>query len=440
MERLAKYANNFILEQVPNEVIERAKLLLLDSIAAIAYGNQYKNISKITSSFTQENSSEGFNKVPVIGTNSFLDVQKASLINGLAMVSFELDEGNPKAKGHPAAHFLPALLSLAIANRISGKQFLEAFIVNYEISARLGATINLNQEIHPHGNWGVVGNGFGVGKLLNWQEEESINGSLLSSSFAFPTLWKSVLEGHEVRNVIIGLNNLHTTILPNLVKSGFSASINTLKELYTTVLGVGFNEFPNDLEETYYILSSYFKFYSYCRFCHAPIDATLSLVKDISLDEISEINVRTYNLAARLDGKEIANDFAGKFSIPYAIASEIYEYYRNTTLKDVDQKQFIEKMMQHIHVTEDEQYTQQLGSKRITAVEITLANGTKVETEVDRATGDPDEPELERKIIEKSKQFLQPIFSENNTEAIIETMLNIEHVSSMEMLRLTTRN
>ncbi len=40
MEHLATFAKQFSLEQVPNEVIERAKWMLLDSIAAIAYGNQ----------------------------------------------------------------------------------------------------------------------------------------------------------------------------------------------------------------------------------------------------------------------------------------------------------------------------------------------------------------------------------------------------------------
>lgn len=440
MENIANFVKQFSLEHVPNEVIERAKLMLLDSIAAIAYGTKHKNITDLIKSFDHNQEAPTNNTIPIIGTNKQLDIQNASFINAIAMVSFELDEGNPKAKGHPAAHFLPALLSLAIANRLSGNTFLEAFIVNYEISARLGATLSLHEEIHPHGNWGVFGNGFGVGKLLNWQEEDFVKGSMLSSSFAFPTLWKSVLEGHEVRNVIIGLNNLHTTLLPNLVQAGYTASPKTLQELYTKVLGNGYNELPNDLGETYYILSSYFKFYAYCRFCHSPIDATRLLVKDLELEDIKEINVRTYSLAARLDGKEIANDFAGMFSIPYAIAAELYEYYKDSFLRDIDKKQFIEDMMKKIHVKEDELYTKQLANKRITSVEIELIDGTKYEKEVDRATGDPDEQNLDKKIIEKSNMFLQSVFSEEKINTLIEIILNIEHVKNMEMLQLTLQN
>lgn len=440
MKHLAKFVEPFSLEQVPDRVVERAKLMILDSIAAITYGNQDKKIKDLVTSFEEKTYVNLANRIPIIGTEKYLDERHATFINAIAMVSYELDEGNPKAKGHPAAHFLPALLAIAITNKLSGKKFLEAFIVNYEISARLGASLHLIEEIHPHGNWGVFGNGFGVGKLLNWDQESMMRGAMISSSFAFPTLWNSVLEGHEVRNVIIGLNNLHTTLLPNLVHAGYSASTDTLSTLYSKVLGKEFNELPHDLGETYYILSSYFKFYAYCRFCHAPIDATLSLVKDIQLDDIKEINVRTYSLAARLDGKEIQNNFAGKFSIPYAIASELYEAYKHTLKPEIDKKQLIEYIMERIYVKEDANYTKQLSQKRITSVEVVLSDGRKLEKEVDRATGDPDEENLDQKIIDKSNMFLQSIYAEKKTKEIIEMILNIEHIQNMETLQVILQN
>src|SRR5699024_8313933 len=168
------------LQRIPDEVIDRAKLILLDSLSAIALGNQNDNLKKLRMNLTSTSSEIG---VPAIDTSDSLEKRDAAFINGIAMVSDELDEGNPKAKGHPAAHFLPALLSLAITEEVSGEQLLLAFIVNYEISARLGETLQLKGEIHPHGNWGVFGNGFGVGTLLGWQNDEHyMQASMLSSS------------------------------------------------------------------------------------------------------------------------------------------------------------------------------------------------------------------------------------------------------------------
>lgn len=193
----------------------------------------------------------------------------------------------------------------------------------------------------------------------------------------------------------------------------------------------------DDLGDTYYIMHSYFKFYSYCRFCHAPIDAVLALAKDIPLNEIKKITVKTYGLAARLDGKDIENEFSGKFSIPYAIASELYEFYKLKEALAVERQTFVKDMMQRIFVYEDETYTKLQSVKRMTAVAITLHDGTVIEKEVDRAKGDADEEALEQKIIDKSKMYLQSIFGEQKTNAIIEMLLNIEFVSNLADLQYT---
>src|SRR5690625_3705694 len=125
-------------EHLPDQVVERAKLILLDSFTAIALGAQKEKIISLIGNFSSElNNGE----VPVIGTKTLLPKRDAAFMNGIAMVSDELDEGNPRAKGHPAAHFLPALLSLAMTEKVSGERLLTAFIVNYEISARLGETL-----------------------------------------------------------------------------------------------------------------------------------------------------------------------------------------------------------------------------------------------------------------------------------------------------------
>lgn len=433
MNELISFAKQVSLQRIPDEVIDRAKLILLDSLSAIALGNQNDNLKKLRMNLTSTSSEIG---VPAIDTSDSLEKRDAAFINGIAMVSDELDEGNPKAKGHPAAHFLPALLSLAITEEVSGEQLLLAFIVNYEISARLGETLQLKGEIHPHGNWGVFGNGFGVGTLLGWQNDEHyMQASMLSSSFSFPTLWKSVLEGHEVRNVIVGLNNYNTMLLPNLVHAGFTASLMTREELFSGILAKQIKNYSLNFEKKYYLLHSYFKFYAYCRFCHAPIDAAIALVKDIRLDDIKNIYIETYSLAAKLDGKKIANEFAGMFSIPYAVANELYLYYKAKGQSDKNREQFIKDMMDKIHVTENEQYTKQMAKRRKTAVKIELSDGTIKENIVNRATGDADEDNLHTKVLEKNKTSLEKIFDKENTKRITETILQIDELNNVNQLR-----
>src|SRR5690625_4290300 len=111
VREIASLARNFSIEDLSYEVIDRAKLLLLDSLTAIAYGNKHEKMVALANNMAldEQRGSEG--TVPVFGTNNQLNYRDAALLNGTGMVADELDEGNPLAKGHPAAHFLPALFS-----------------------------------------------------------------------------------------------------------------------------------------------------------------------------------------------------------------------------------------------------------------------------------------------------------------------------------------
>jgi len=431
--KVAGFARSLAISEVSEAVKMRAKLLILDSLTAIVVGNQHSEVfilaNSVTHSQTIGNNEQGF----ILGTDILTDYRTAALINGIGIVSDELDEGNQIAKGHPACHFFPALLSLALQNKKSGKDFLAAFIVNYEISTRMGASVQLKQSIHPHGNWGVFANGFGVGRLFGWtNENDYIQAAMLSTSFSMPTLWQSVLEGHQVRNITIGLNNFHTTLLPDLVMVGFSASTSTPEKIFNGVLADNFESayITKDLGKEFYLLSSYFKFYPYCRFCHSPIDATMSLVEDMEINGIKEIRVDTYSLAAKLKEKQVDNEFAGKFSIPYAVANELINV-KYPLLVGSKKEEINHELMKKVIVSEEKSYTDLLPNKRVTAVEIEWKNGDKKSTIVQRAKGDPDEDKLTEKVILKCTEYLSPLLGEEKVKQLIDSVFKLEQVEDL---------
>src|SRR5699024_11387864 len=106
MDRFVSFAKQFSINETDKLVIERAKLILLDSITAMALGNKYEKIIKLTKSIDNENDGQ----VPLVGTNKLIEKRDAAFINGIDMVSNELNEGNQKENSHHAANFLLALL------------------------------------------------------------------------------------------------------------------------------------------------------------------------------------------------------------------------------------------------------------------------------------------------------------------------------------------
>ncbi|PIC78087.1 hypothetical protein CSV74_00755 [Sporosarcina sp. P19] len=434
LQTVAKYAFSFSLDDIPKDVNLKAKLIILDSLGVIVAGNnnaRESEPSKASNTFASFQSPISAEKGYVIGTDKVTDYKTAALLNGIALVAEELDEGNQFAKGHPACHFFSGLLALTSQNNRSGKEFLESFIVNYEIGARMGAAVKQKESIHPHGNWGIFANGFSVGKLLGWKNtEEYIRAAMLSTSLSMPTLWQSVSEGHQVRNVIVGLNNLHTVLLPGLVTAGFSATNLTPKILFEEVLADGFVSafLDKDLGNFYYLEKTYFKFYPYCRFCHSSIDAALSLVGNTSLDDIKRIDIKTYKSAAKLKAQEVQYDFEGKFSIPFSVASEL-SIKQNPLIDETSKKLQIKDLMRKVYVVEDEDLTALLPTERYTAMNIEFWDQESRSIVLKRATGDPDEENLERKVLEKFKRNVLPLLGIERTQQIIDSIYSLEKIN-----------
>ena len=69
-------------------------------------------------------------------------------------------------------HVLPALVSVVqsrlLPQNISGQEFLNAFVIGYDVGARIGLASQLNPHMHPHGTWGVIGAASAIGVLLKF--------------------------------------------------------------------------------------------------------------------------------------------------------------------------------------------------------------------------------------------------------------------------------
>ncbi|WP_017754688.1 MmgE/PrpD family protein [Calidifontibacillus oryziterrae] len=424
---LTRFSINFKLSQVNPNVLRRAKIIILDSLTAIIAGNQTDQLSRLHNEIMKTSSYLSEQVSSVYGTNIKLSSYVAAMINGIAMVTEEMDEGNPIAKGHPACHFIPSLLTYSEQNKVSGYRFLESFIVGYEIGVRAGASINLKENIHPHGNWGLIGSGFAIGKLHNFTEIEYKRGLSLCGSLPNITLWKSVIEGHRIRDVFIGLNNMYSCIVPSLVRAGFSGSPSSIEEIYGNgILGEKFSQekIVEGLGKTFSLMNTYFKFYPFCRFCHSPIDGILKVLRNekFSPQSIEKINVYTYSLAAKLSNQEVNNEYAGKFSIPYAISSMFFNESKHEEILGFAKKVF---------VFEDDELTKLLPYKRNSRLEVMTKDNKKLIVEVEGARGDAHEEDLEEKVIQKCSRLLETVIGPSKTAVFINQIMDLESVQDM---------
>jgi len=143
--QLATWLANFNLSAVPDIVLERARLLLLDGVGCALVGAQLPwSRTAVESVLALE--AEG--PCHVIGWGRRTTAPVAALLNGTFIQGFELDDFHPLAPLHSASLVLPSLLATAEKlGGVTGEQLLAAAIAGFEVGPRVGLALHGGQML-----------------------------------------------------------------------------------------------------------------------------------------------------------------------------------------------------------------------------------------------------------------------------------------------------
>ena len=425
MEHLEKFAS-FIhatrYEAVPESVITRAKLILADCVAAIVGGMaepEMQNLVETTPTSGLAN---------ILGTSVSADMMTASFINGTAGTVLEMDEGSQFARGHPGMHVFPALLAAAQIQPISEKEFLSAFIVGYDIAARIGIGTSLNPHMHPHGTWGGLGAAAALANFYKLDTHKISSLLNIASSLTLATSRKTMLEGGTVRNTYTGISNQMAHLSYQLLKSGFTGERDGIYSVFGTVVSSQFNaELACELlGERYEVERNYFKLHACCRYNHAALDALwLLMERHNSLEnihQIDSISVKSYVLAAELTEQRPQNVLASKFSVPFALATTLVNRssgvlsFTNSSLENPD----IISLAAKITVTDEPSMSKKLPDFRPAEVIISLVDGTVLKETVETNKGDWRDPYNEEQLRTKFLDLTARLWPKDKSALIYE--------------------
>ena len=152
------------------------------------------------------------------------------------------------------------------------KEFLEAFIIGYDVAARIGLACNLNLNMHPHGTWGGVGAAAALARLLKLDGNDTKELLNIASSLTLATSRKTMLEGGTVRNTYAGISNQMALMSLKLLTAGFCGETDGIKSVFGSVVSNNLDENKacENIGARFEINRNYFKLYSCCRYNHDP--------------------------------------------------------------------------------------------------------------------------------------------------------------------------
>lgn len=444
-EVLAEYSANLCYEQLPKEVVDYTKLLILDLLASAVAGRKVNGVFndivvKVIGSMG------GVEESSILFGDKKLPSSNAAFINAVYGHGADLDDGHRTAQGHPGVSVIPAVLALAEAEKSSIKDIITAIVVGYDVYVRLSNAVmpsHFLRGFHGTGTVGAVAAGAAAARVLKLDEDgtkKAISLATVQASGLF-----EVSESGQMTKPINPANAVRTGIISALLaREGSDAPKEPLegrKGFFKAFADkINENAITCDLGKRFMITTCYIKMYPACRHVHGLVDAAVRHHKSglPSIDEIDRICLHIYPAAIKVTGNifEPRNEDEAKFSMTYATATGLVT--GNYTLQDLKMasnmnhktRELIKKMQIISNPTLENREKNIRGAK----VEICLKNGNKITEEVTLPKGDPEVPLEDGDMRNKVRLCCDGIYDEAHQQKIYDIVMELEKLDDIENL------
>ncbi|HXJ83901.1 MAG TPA: MmgE/PrpD family protein [Candidatus Methylomirabilis sp.] len=437
LERLSAWAATTPLDALPSAVRERACLVIADSLAVTAHGMQTAEMREFVARQLAE-ARPG--RASVIGAARRADPASAALCNGTAGTWIDMNEGNLHAGGHPGIQVVPLAWALAEHDQRPGRDLLAAFIVGYEVSARIKRASATRLAVHPHGTFGTIGAAVALARLHGYDPDAMRRIVNVSATLGVAASRRALVTGATVRNVYTGLSGFMGSLAHTLVQSGFTGEPDAVASVYGSIYADRFE--PETavagLGEEFLLPRGFIKIHACGRYIHGALDCveTLMARRPQPAESIRAIRVRTYAMAASLGHADIGSEFGARFSLPFAVASLLchgrpgLDNYDASAVADPQ----IRDLARRVEVVEEPEFTKSFPGRQPTEVTIVLADGTQSSERTEFHRGEAEHPHPPERVRQKFLDLASPVWGRGRTEALYDRVLDLERVPDVSAL------
>lgn len=297
---LCNWLASFELQQASASARERAKALTLDGIACAIVGAQLP-WSRTAAGIVQK--FEGKGNRTLVGWGTKTSAPGAALLNGTFIQGFELDDFHPLAPLHSASLVLPALWAAAEGEtKVTGRQFLEAAMVGYEVGPRVGKALHgiemLSRGWHSGAVFGTHSAAAAVGKLLKldparFEDALGLAGTQSAGLMAaqYEAMCKRMHHGFASRN------GLYSAVLAEGGYTGIKRVFEREYGGFLSMFGEGHNpdasQVSKGLGEFWEVEHIVIKGHAAMGGIHCPLDALFDIGRQrpLKAEEITRIEV-----------------------------------------------------------------------------------------------------------------------------------------------------
>ena len=420
IEEVVNFTKNLSFVDIPKDVIQHAKLVLLDTIGLLLAACHPKySAGRILTEFVRNLG--GVEESTIIGQGFKSSCVNAALYNGTLGYYCDIDAYHAGALMHAPATIVPACLAVGERQEVHGKDFLIAMILGIDFACRISLALNprslTERGFHPTSVAGSFASALASGRLLNLDSKElSIALGLAGNQTSGLRAWKQDFsENSRPFNAGIAARNGVTAAL--LAKLDFGGPHDIFEGIYDIFRAYSKadecdpGQLTHKLGTKFLIMEHAFKLYACCAYLHPGLDALLNLMRQhhLTIENIHKIVMHFPESGVEMiDGTQLRSHSA---QYTFSVAALNGKVMIDDILYDLQSEPEIHRLVRNIEVVPNKTLDSNFPSQFSSIVEVTTTHGNEISTRVDFAKGTPQNPasheEIEKKFIDLSGEVIQ---------------------------------
>jgi len=397
-QQLCSYLADLKFEDIPEHVVRRTEELFLDWYGSALAGRCTTPVVALEQFAKTMGPSQGPSQL--LTSRETTSPLFAALVNGAASHVVEQDDLHNSSVFHPATVVFPPALAVAQAEKVSGKEFIAAVVVGYEMGIRAGEFLGLShyKVFHMTGTVGTLAAAAAVGHLLKLDETQFLH-AVGSAGTQAAGLWQFLQDAADSKQLHTAKASADGLLAAYTARDGMTGATQILEGeqgMAAGMLGDGDIQFlTGNLGQRWAITETSFKFHASCRHTHPAADALLKLVQEQSVKPENIERIRAYVYQAALDvlGKVTKPQtiHQSKFSMGFVLA--LIGRYGRAGVNDFTDEALADAQLLDLHgrveMILDTEIDAAYPDKWMAAVEVETKDGQTLSARVEIPKGDP---------------------------------------------------
>lgn len=442
MSTLCRMVVSMKYDDLPSKVANYAERSILDTMAVTIGGSAMEGIQTVVD-FVRNKGGQPESVIPFYGGK--VPASEAGFAIGPMSRAMDMGDVHPEA-AHCSEYTLPTLMAASgLKDKVSGKEFITAFVVGQEVMVRVGLAFRTVTEAQPGGRTGghcIFGCVAAAGKLLGLSLEELENAEGIARAMTQP----HDLTMYNPASLIVRMH--HGFVCQDAINACLLAKrgITGPREVLAAPRGyLGFAKWGTDpaavtrgLGEQWEMLGTMMKPYATCSMALTAIAGILDQMKEhyFKAEDIATIclDVRP-QVSVLFEPRDVKwnpqNAQECQFSLPYVVATAAYDkdVFLDSYTPQAMARTAVRNLMARISVNGDSSLP-----PFASRISTTVMDGRTLSKEYRYAKGHPKNPLTEKDLIDKFKKCVPYSAFELSLEVVrslIESILTLDDVEDV---------